>query len=479
MKTNTITCPVTNQTFTKPKRLLSNTRNLANRYRYRGPFGDKDITSKEYANWATKEISLKEAIDFALQLNEKFYGESISLSAIDPVKKAVARSDEWVTQHVNEFIKLWDARHPEELNAVCWDAQERRLRRFATALNEYNPADIDNTLLQKWFHAEKPFTHLKATHHTQSTDKQILNKFFANYASVKNIFPSCNYLAFLPMSRGGLRLIEEPAKQRQPWELGEYELVMEKAIEITNSAHSLSGVRNRTLADLNWFINLWSLGRLTGLRESDLIGICFDLEDCSDPEGEPKYWDKVNNRLVVTIGKSKRQRKKSRPQVNTWDLSSPKHAALLAALEACAVTRYQVNTTNPKFQSEAKTLIHKRPVMCKASKTKIHYSAVTNKEVQLQVDSLRSFIPRIEALASGEKPTFHELRALFVLDKWNEKEDLEVIARYLGHTNLRVLLGHYAPHINWNEVVIGGTETGGIMDADYKTRGRAKLTLVA
>jgi len=266
-------------------------------------------------------------------------------------------------------------------------------------------------------------------------------------------------------------LAEKPSKERTPFTVDEYMIVLSEAIKITHEYRFHKEVRKRTKYNLDWFIWTWKFALETGLREADIISICFDRADCADPEGEPKYWDREKNMLIVTIGKTKRQRKNTKPQVNKWDLSDPKNAQILTLLEQALSTRKNVKTNMKGYQSPAKTLVHKRPVICKPSKEKVHYSAVTCKDVQETVYMLRDKIPRIAALKSAaEKPTFHEVRALFALTKWEAGWDLEVIAKALGHADVRVLLEHYGIHMSDNEELVGTKD-----DPDFRTKNRLKI----
>lgn len=406
------TCPKTFDKYQLPPNLALHQRKIEGKWRYNGPDGRRDIC--HYSKRDQKYIDVRTAIDWALQLNKKYHDIEPSEHYLLPI--GAVSNKKTLLNTAEEFIGFYEANNKTKADKAYWQNQKRDLKRFC---EDFKDVSINVESLEQWFYGIGEFEKLGHSYHFQKRNRPILTKFI-NYLIRKEQAPNLTVNPFTSGGAGCFESVEAPVKLRTPLYKEDYDLMLQKAIE----------------ADDHAFVSALKLDLASGLRINDLVNLRLD------------NWNQDTNIVRLTISKSASQRGEAKAAKLAWDLSSNHNLDILNYFKQAWLTRDSVKTLSGQYSSPAEHVIHARPRIVRESKTKEHYAQVSARYLQDKFAYYRDFVPRIQALSTEEKPTFHEIRALFVLQRHLEGWSQEMISSVLGHADLRVMLERYGQQVD-------------------------------
>lgn len=405
-------CPKSLRTYDLPPHLITHQRKVAGRWRYKGPQGLKTLT--KYINKDLSYIDVEDAIAYALKLNKKHYGIKPDTSLREPVKDVAAFTP--LMQAAEDYIESYEDLNPTKSLNKTWSNYRGYIRKFSY---DFSGKGIDIDSLEAWFYGRDSFSHYNHTYHTQKYHRASIGPYI-DYLFRKDLVPGLKINPLMKGSIGYFKSSEKPVKLRTPLYKEEFDIILQAAIDDGN--------------DL--FVLAMKLELATSVRIDHLVNLRFD------------EWDQETNIVRTMVPKSKAQRGEDKASVLKWDLNADINKDILNYYKQAWSTRNSVVRDDGVNTTPAQHVLHTKYKRIVKHKCRKHYAQLVARDLQDCFLVYRESVPRIAALPLENKPSFHDIRALFALVKWEEGWSQEMISKVLGHADLKVVFNYYGIQVD-------------------------------
>jgi len=437
----TYVCTLTGTEYKLPAGLSQHQYKIPNRWRYKHP-NDKTNQQKclsHYVEGDKKTFTAEEAIAIVERLN-------LLNSVGTPQPRSPATG---VTGNIGKYFKSFE--EIEEKKARIAGIFETKryaerlygIKKFIREL-EHIPLDevTTNTLSDWWYNtgtfADKKFM---KTGHSQRGMRPFLQQYIAHILTRDDA--------------GGLKFNNIFNPRSEAYALPFKKMVLRNRITISQ----VEQIKEAALKDgCHWLVNAIDLSLLTGVRAGAVCAARF-----SDIKGDRFYSKDLKSHAI------------NRKDKVTLYIDKPEAPLLFELFDRCASTRNLCirKVKGNELTTPAEHIIHDPYARIALYGSKEHPTQINREHLSHTFTHYARQVPELAAMSDDARPTFHEIRALFISIGVNDGNDLEGTQIAAGHRSSE-MTKHYAS--GHGEKLLKGKSISPALFDKHRTRISAEAT---
>ena len=394
-------------------------------WRYMSPHTNSVVNIFNFLDTPKQPLTVHDANDIAHALNQKYGREEEN--------KLTGRNSSLVA-YAEKFIKHEIDRRKEANKHTTnkFKVEQNYVRKFAQHLGHYRTDLINTQIISDWWHNKGEFCGDKyhKTAHSQHNQKRILFLFIAYLINQQAIKLPAN-----PFNHHG----DAPLQYTKANDKYRRRLTLEQFVKIKQLAQADGCL---------WLVNAMDLSLMTGMRKSDVINL---------------QWDKhfVDNKIRIAFQKSVAQLGETRAvhiRINLKEHEGVREV-INRAMQTRNSTIKRINTVQNRKKVKKREdlaafhVIHNADNYMTLAGGRTHYSQITKDQLSRKFAYYRDQLPELAELDDKAKPTFHEIRALYVHINKKRGVDIETIQKNVGHQTSKMTEGYASGHeTQWEEL---------------------------
>ena len=412
-------CPKDGKNYELPPGLSLHQRHIPGKWRYRN-LNDKSSTQASLASLVEGSpayISTEDAIAITNALNLQ---NGVSSVTEKPMQGALIKlGDAFILEEI-ERRRSNNKHMVKRFRTDC-----NYVRRMARELDHIPLSKLNDKILTDWFHNRYEFNEARyiKSPHAQRGMRYILSLFTGFLLLRKCTGIEKNVFNF-EVSDIKAEFKSKPEKIRQRMTLGQFYLIREAANK--DNCH--------------WLVNAIDFGLATGMRCGDIVDLQFD-----------KHF--FEGQIRKTINKSMGQ--KGLQKAFSKKITLKNRPDILEIINRCMATRNDVikSTRYGEELRPATHLIHDPKHLMRKSQSKIHYSQVLPDDVERAFKKYRDSCEAFNNIPPEERPTFHEIRGLYVHIRKQKGDELSDIQKDVAHSSQKMTEGYASGHmVDYDEI---------------------------